>query len=88
VDEEELFNPDYIEVDRVLDQSIVTDPVSGDQSTHYLVKWRGLAYEDCTWELSQDVDKDKVEAFLRIREPPPESERKVFSYVIIIFINV
>ena len=57
MDEDELFNPEYVEVDRVLDMSVVTDPVTKDETVHYLVKWRGLPYEDSTWELSQDVER-------------------------------
>lgn len=72
IDEDELFNPDYVEVDRVLDET-----KSGDDCAHYLVKWRSLPYDECTWELSTDIDNDKIQAFLRVNEPPPESERKV-----------
>ena len=60
VEEDDYFNPDYVEVDRVLDLSAATDPVTGEASTHYLVKWRALPYEESTWELAQDVDKQKV----------------------------
>ena len=77
LDEDELFNPDYVEVDRVLDMTAIKDPVSDEEVTHYLVKWRGLAYEDSTWELAADVDQSKVEIFLHVRVPPPEDERKV-----------
>uniref|UniRef100_A0A915KAL9 Uncharacterized protein n=1 Tax=Romanomermis culicivorax TaxID=13658 RepID=A0A915KAL9_ROMCU len=42
---------------------------------HYLVKWRGLAYEDCTWELESDVDPDKIKAF-EARRYPPSSDNK------------
>lgn len=34
-------------------------------TTHYLVKWRSLQYEDSTWELDKDVDSDKIEAYYR-----------------------
>ena len=78
-DEEDLFNPDYVEVDRVLDVSITVDPFTEDEVTHYLVKWRGLPYEDSTWELPQDVDKLRIEAFFKFRELPSEEEREVGS---------
>ena len=68
---------DYTEVDRVLDKSLSTDPVSGETVTHYLVKWCSLPYEDSTWELANDVDNSKIEAFERFREPPTEEEREV-----------
>ena len=32
-------------------------------TTHYLVKWRSLPYEDCTWELEADVDPLKIKEF-------------------------
>ena len=41
---------------------------------HYLVKWRSLPYEDCTWELEADVDPKKIEDFLRWRNPPAEED--------------
>lgn len=31
--------------------------------THYLVKWRGLSYEDSTWELAEDIDQNKIKQF-------------------------
>ena len=58
--EEEYFNPDYVEVDRVLEKSVTVDPASDQEVVHYLVKWRGLPYEDSTWEIEADVDKTKV----------------------------
>jgi len=76
MDEDELFNPDYVEVDRVIDMK-VTDAATGEETTLYLVKWRSLQYDDCTWELAQDIDTEKIDAFLRVKDPPPENERKV-----------
>ena len=70
--EEEPFNPDYIEVDRVLDVSEHTDDVTKVTTKHYLVKWRSLPYEDCTWELENDVDPNKIGDFYRWRDPPPD----------------
>lgn len=68
--EEDAFNPDYVEVDRVLDTSEHTDPLSGITTKHYLVKWRSLPYEDCTWELETDVDPKKIIDFQKWRVPP------------------
>ena len=69
--EEDAFNPDYVEVDRVLDTSSHTDPATNITTKHYLVKWRSLPYEDCTWELESDVDPKKITDFERWRVPPP-----------------
>ncbi|VDL18606.1 unnamed protein product [Hymenolepis diminuta] len=41
--------------------------------TYYLVKWRSLPYEHCTWELAEDVDPTKVKEYMRIRNPPKNS---------------
>lgn len=74
--EEDPFNPDFVEVDRVLDVSEHTDPVTGDVTKHYLVKWKSLAYEDCTWELEGDVDDGKIEQFYRFNKVPPKDKWK------------
>ncbi|CAG0888582.1 unnamed protein product, partial [Darwinula stevensoni] len=75
--DEEPFNPDYVEVDRVLDMSEYKDPAAGDVVKHYLVKWRALAYEDSTWELEEDVDPNKIRLYLEFRNAPPKDQRKV-----------
>lgn len=76
VDEEDLFNPDYVEVDRILDVAVTIDPVTSENVTHYLVTWRSLPYEDATWELEQDVDQTRINMFLKLREPPTDAECK------------
>uniref|UniRef100_A0A8B9GB70 DNA helicase n=1 Tax=Amazona collaria TaxID=241587 RepID=A0A8B9GB70_9PSIT len=62
--EEEPFNPDYVEVDRVLEPVI-----------YYLVKWCSLPYEDSTWELKEDVDQAKIEEFEQLQASRPDSRR-------------
>ncbi|XP_037928102.1 uncharacterized protein LOC119662531 isoform X10 [Teleopsis dalmanni] len=74
--EEEPFNPDFVEVDRVLDMSVHTDETTGETTKHYLVKWKSLPYEDCTWELEEDVDDDKIEQYMRFNKIPPRGEWK------------
>uniref|UniRef100_A0A803YSU3 Chromodomain-helicase-DNA-binding protein 7 n=1 Tax=Meleagris gallopavo TaxID=9103 RepID=A0A803YSU3_MELGA len=70
----ELFNPDYVEIDRILDFSRSTDD-NGEPVTHYLVKWCSLPYEDSTWELKQDIDQAKIEEFEKLMSREPEMER-------------
>ena len=61
----------------MLDMVTSKDPASGEEVTHYLVKWRALSYEESTWELQQDVDPHKVQLFKDLRAPPPEEEQQV-----------
>uniref|UniRef100_A0A8C1L2Y9 Chromodomain helicase DNA binding protein 6 n=1 Tax=Cyprinus carpio TaxID=7962 RepID=A0A8C1L2Y9_CYPCA len=68
--DEDLFNPDYIEVDRVLEIAITTDTETGEEVTHYLVKWCSLSYEESTWELQEDVDPVKIREFEELKEIP------------------
>ncbi|KAG7326696.1 hypothetical protein KOW79_010097 [Hemibagrus wyckioides] len=72
--DEDLFNPDYVEVDRVLEIAITTDTETGEGSiievTHYLVKWCSLPYEESTWELQEDVDPVKIREFEELKKIP------------------
>ncbi|XP_033939117.1 chromodomain-helicase-DNA-binding protein 6 isoform X3 [Pseudochaenichthys georgianus] len=70
--DEDLFNPDYVEVDRVLEVAVTTDTETGEEVTHYLVKWCGLSYEEATWELQEDLDPEKIKEFERIQKLPPD----------------
>lgn len=74
--EEDPFNPDFIETDRVLDMSVHHDEASGTTTNHYLVKWKSLPYEDCTWELEADVDAAKIEQYKRFSKIPPKDKWK------------
>uniref|UniRef100_A0A8C1AJ22 Chromodomain helicase DNA binding protein 8 n=1 Tax=Cyprinus carpio carpio TaxID=630221 RepID=A0A8C1AJ22_CYPCA len=75
--EEEPFNPDYVEVDRILDESHSVDKDNGEPVVYYLVKWGSLPYEDATWELKEDVDEAKVEEFRKIESRPARLKRTV-----------
>ncbi|XP_056607455.1 chromodomain-helicase-DNA-binding protein 6 isoform X3 [Triplophysa dalaica] len=68
--DEDIFNPDYIEVDRVLEIAITTDTETGEEVTHYLVKWCSLPYEESTWELQEDVDPVKIKEFEDLKKIP------------------
>ncbi|XP_022082169.1 chromodomain-helicase-DNA-binding protein 8-like [Acanthaster planci] len=74
--DDEMFNPDYIQVDRILDVAVTEDPDTKEKVTHYLVKWRSLPYEESTWELEEDVDDNVVQFFKTTLNPPPPSERE------------
>lgn len=74
-DDDEPFNPEYVEVDRVLDKSITTD--AGERVVHYLVLWKSLPYEDSTWELEQDVDDQKIQLYHLHQQLPSREERQV-----------
>jgi chromodomain-helicase-DNA-binding protein 7 len=74
--EEDPFNPDFVEVDRILDCSEHTDD-EGNTVKHYLVKWKSLAYEDSTWELEEDVEEVKVEQYEKFNKLPPKNEWKL-----------
>ncbi|XP_049635058.1 chromodomain-helicase-DNA-binding protein 6 isoform X3 [Suncus etruscus] len=68
--DEDLFNPDYIEVDRILEVAHTKDAETGEEVTHYLVKWCSLPYEESTWELEEDVDPAKVKEFESLQVLP------------------
>uniref|UniRef100_A0A8C2Z609 Chromodomain helicase DNA binding protein 8 n=1 Tax=Cyclopterus lumpus TaxID=8103 RepID=A0A8C2Z609_CYCLU len=73
--QEEAFNPDYVEADRILDVSHSVDKDNGEPVIYYLVKWSSLPYEDATWELKEDVDEGKVEEFSKIQNRQPRLKR-------------
>ncbi|KAM8851002.1 LOW QUALITY PROTEIN: chromodomain-helicase-DNA-binding protein 7 [Spinachia spinachia] len=72
--DDEPFNPDYVEVDRVLDISESPDE-NGETVTLYLVKWCSLPYEDSTWELKADIDQSKIEEYERVAARTPNTTR-------------
>ena len=79
--EEDLYNPDYVEVDRVLDKAEHFDAATGKVTRNFLVKWKSLPYEDSTWELEEDVDPAKIKIHeevskIPIKEKDPFKGRK------------
>ncbi|XP_035007174.2 chromodomain-helicase-DNA-binding protein 6 isoform X1 [Hippoglossus stenolepis] len=70
--DEDIFNPDYVEVDRVLEVAVTTDTETGEEVTHYLVKWCSLSYEEATWELQEDLDPEKIKEFEHIQKLPAD----------------
>lgn len=52
---------DYTKVERVVAER------NGDEGKEYLIKWKGLTYECCTWELASEIrddSQDKIDQFL------------------------
>ncbi|XP_046961984.1 chromodomain-helicase-DNA-binding protein 7-like isoform X2 [Vanessa cardui] len=74
--DDEPFNPDYVEVERILDMSENQDPANNTVVKHYLVKWKSLQYEDSTWELEEDIDVDKIKQYKIFSEIPPKEKWK------------
>lgn len=48
---------EYLKVDRIIDEGELADPVTGEPSIFYLVKWNGLFYDASTWESEEDVQR-------------------------------
>ncbi|KAI9346673.1 SNF2 family N-terminal domain-containing protein [Pilaira anomala] len=66
---------EYLKVDRIIDEGELADPVTGEPSIFYLVKWNGLFYDASTWESEEDVqrmDISKIHEFQRHRIIPQE----------------
>jgi chromodomain-helicase-DNA-binding protein 7 len=78
-DYDELFNPDYVEVDRILDYYEMPDPQKpGEFLKYYLVKWKALAYDESTWELEHDIKNiKKIERFRQVNIFNPELHLKI-----------
>lgn len=79
--EMEYFNPEYLEVHRVLadrtETSIPADPAFPDapvdDGVRYLVKWRILPYTDATWERACDLKDDvAIERYNKYKVVPPK----------------
>ena len=82
--DEEPFDPNYTEVDRVLDEREFPD---GEDLTkmrpYFLCKWAGLPYDECTWEVEEDCDVTKIAEYRMRQTPPPPAERKVKNWAML-----
>jgi chromodomain-helicase-DNA-binding protein 1 len=70
--EEEAYE-DYTKVERVV---AVRD---ADEGSEYFVKWKGLQYDDCTWETAESIGsfaQDKIDQFLDRASRSWQSDRK------------
>lgn len=83
-DYDELFNPDYVEIDRVLDEYEIEDTTNtkSDQPPskvkYFLIKWKSLPYEDASWEIETDVkNAKKIERFHRFNTMVPEMHQRI-----------
>ena len=72
IDEREAFNPEYREVDRIIDER--PSPVA--LPPEFLVKWRGLNYSGATWESCRTLinHQHAIRAFRARQRPPPPAE--------------
>ena len=62
------FNPDFIQVDRILDEVNVKDEISGSVTKRFYVKWQSLPYETSTWENATDINDDKkIELYRKLQ---------------------
>uniref|UniRef100_A0A672FV79 Chromodomain helicase DNA binding protein 6 n=1 Tax=Salarias fasciatus TaxID=181472 RepID=A0A672FV79_SALFA len=82
--DDDLFNPDYVEVDRVLEVAVTTDTETGEVGDALC---QCLSYEEATWELQEDLDPEKIKEFESIQKlpadlrhverPPPDQWQKL-----------
>ncbi|KAJ4197773.1 ATP-dependent DNA helicase Hrp3 [Fusarium falciforme] len=64
---------DYIKVERVVATR------NGEDGDEYLVKWKGLTYEECTWEAAADISdmfQDQIDQYLDRASRSWQSDRK------------
>ncbi|OQS03503.1 chromodomain-helicase-DNA-binding protein [Thraustotheca clavata] len=63
-DEIEYFNPEYLEIHRILESRYEDPTDEKDDGLRYFIKWRVLSYAECTWERACDiVDDDAIKRF-------------------------
>lgn len=75
LDPDPPFDPEYVEIDRVLARKHV------DGVDYFLVKWQGLPYNECTWESSEIVnDPEVIAAFEKINTVPEKIDDNNKSY--------
>lgn len=70
--DEDAFE-DFTKVERVVNVR------EGEDETEYYVKWKGLTYEECTWELASDIShefQDKIDQYLDRSSRSWQSDRR------------
>ncbi|ORY07424.1 hypothetical protein LY90DRAFT_207702 [Neocallimastix californiae] len=71
---DEIFNPNFTKMDRIIDEGELGDKI------YYLVKWKSLSYDDCTWEpreLVLDLDPDVLNDYERFRSLKGIEQKKL-----------
>ncbi|KAG4093180.1 SNF2 family N-terminal domain-containing protein [Neocallimastix lanati (nom. inval.)] len=71
---DEIFNPNFTKMDRIIDEGELGDKI------YYLVKWKSLSYDDCTWEpreLVLDMDPDVLNDYERFRSLKGIEQKKL-----------
>ncbi|GMF65012.1 unnamed protein product [Phytophthora lilii] len=82
VDELEYFNPEYLEIHRIIahrkDEPMPADPnfpdAPVDDGMRYYIKWRILPYTDATWERACDIKDDAALAKYKASIVVPDEE--------------
>ncbi|POM78790.1 Chromodomain-helicase-DNA-binding protein, partial [Phytophthora palmivora] len=82
VDELEYFNPEYLEIHRIIahrkDTPMPADPnfpdAPVDDGMRYYIKWRILSYEEATWERACDIKDDAALAKYKASIVVPDEE--------------
>eukprot|EP01083_Nonionella_stella_P268004 905663_1 len=65
--ENAYYDASFVQIDRIINDKTVRIKkkkqrnASSKQSKKYLIKWRGLSYEQCTWELLEDLNAFNAE---------------------------
>eukprot|EP01134_Creolimax_fragrantissima_P006977 CFRG6977T1 len=76
-DLDEPFNPDYTQINRIIMEHSA-NKTNG--SKWYLVMWRNMGYEDCTWEDGADLtDSDSLAAVAKFKRREIAPKRKFNS---------
>jgi len=71
---DEIFNPNFTKMDRIIDEGELGDKI------YYLVKWKSLSYDDCTWEpreLVLDMDQEVLNDYERFRSLKGIEQKKL-----------
>lgn len=81
-----LFNPDFLKIDRVIDiigeGTAFTFLICLGSDTEVLVKWKGLSYDQCTWEFQDELvpkvkdAQEKIDLYLKLNSK--EARKNVF----------